>query len=122
MRSLIISLLLTFICATSASAEGWTCTYLFSSGVQPTLIQFELSPPDLINTKLHEHYRILQNNDYGLVAVSSIAEIEQGKQQPTVGAATVVIDKGTGEFWLATAIAGQPSDVNQPVHGTCLKH
>jgi hypothetical protein len=80
----------------------------------PVLTRFEVSPPDLIDAKHHHHYRILQNNDFGLVAASSIAEIEEGQKGPTVGAYTVVINKGTGEFWLGTTIAGQAADAPSP--------
>jgi hypothetical protein len=66
-------------------------------------------------------YRILRNNEYGLVAAFAIAQIEKDQQQPTVGAFTVVIDKGTGEVWLSTIMAGQSSVVNQSVNGTCLR-
>jgi hypothetical protein len=112
--------------ATSAEAsEAWTCSYSTVPGLptdtSPVLIRFELTPPDLIDTKTHDHYRILQNNDYGLVATLSISEIEEGHKEPTVGAVTVVINKGTGEFWWGWIIAGQAAVVNQPVHGKCLR-
>jgi hypothetical protein len=113
-------------CATCAeAAEAWTCTYTVPIGSgtvsDPVLTRFEVSPPDLIEAKHHHHYRILQNNDFGLVAASSISEIEEAQKDPTVGAFTVVINKRTGEFWLSTTIAGQAAVVNQPVHGKCLK-
>jgi hypothetical protein len=116
--------------ATSAkAAEAWTCTYFFDEapvGNEPSpLVRFEVSPPDLIETKSHQRYPILQNNNYGIVATSSISEIEEGQKDPTVGAATVVINKGTGEFWWGTTIAGMvplmAREVNKPVHGKCLK-
>jgi hypothetical protein len=43
------------------------------------------------------------------------------QQQPTVGAFTVVINKGTGEFWFATVMAGQSSVVNPSVNGACVR-
>jgi len=126
MKYLIVAITL-LACATSARAadrwtERWTCTYP-DLVAKPVSLSFELSPPELVETSVfHEHYRILENNDYGVVAVSSISKIELGHTQPTVGATTVVINKGTGEFWLAPAISGQPAIMNQPVRGNCLKN
>jgi len=61
------------------------------------LARFEVSPPDLIESELQEHYRILEKNDYGIVAASAAAQVKERAKKPTVGATTVVIDKGTGE-------------------------
>jgi hypothetical protein len=126
MKYLIVAITL-LACANPARAverweEYWTCTYADASA-KPVSLNFELSPPELVETaSFHVHYRILQNNDYGVVAASSISEIEPGHTQPTVGAVTVVINKGTGEFWLATTIAGQSAAAHQPVHGNCRKN
>ena len=125
----IIALLMsgTIACAISAHAaetwtETWTCTYSTAVDNRPAVTRFEVSPPDLIETNFHQTFRIEQNNDYGLVAISSIAKIERGHKKPTVGAVSVVINKITGEFWWVSAItAGQPPAVNQPAHGKCIK-
>jgi hypothetical protein len=102
--------------------ETWTCTHTSPIDNQPTITRFEVSPPDLIEAKFHQTYRIEKNNDYGIVATSSISKIEQGHKDPTVGAVSIVINKMTGEFWWVSAIAaGQPATVNQPVHGKCIK-
>jgi hypothetical protein len=83
-----------------------------------------VSPPDLIDTKSHDHYCILQNNDDGLVATSSISEIEESQRAPTVGAVTVVINEETGEFWWRTVITRaqghlqqRRSEIFEPVGG-----
>ena len=135
MKLLIVGLA-ALACATSAeAAEVWTRSYNYSligseTGGQstPMFLRFELSPPDLIQTAppflgshAQDHYRILQNSAYGIVATFSFSEIEAGQKNPTIGAYTVVIDKGSGEFWWSMAIIGQPAIVNQPVHGKCLK-
>ena len=83
-------------------------------------IRFQVAGTRLIEGQFQDGYRILQNNEYGLVATFAISEVEKDQQQPTVGAFTVVINKGTGEFWLATVMAGQSSAVNQSVSGTCI--
>ncbi len=65
-------------------------------------------------------FQVLQNNKYGLVGVSSISEIEPNQTSPTVGPMTIIIGKQTKEFWLTSAIVGQPAALNEPVHGTCI--
>jgi hypothetical protein len=115
-------------CATSAYAaetrtETWTCTHYSALGNGPTITRFEVSPPDLIDSESHQTYRIEKNNDYGIVATSSISDIEEGHKEPTVGAVSIVINKITGAFWRVSAIAaaGQPDAVNQAAHGWCLR-
>jgi hypothetical protein len=126
----VVALLLPGIIALAISAhavetwtETWTCTYSTAVDNRPTVTRFEVSPPDLIETNFHQTYRIEKNNDYGLVATSSISEIKRGHKEPTVGAVSVIINKMTGEFWWVSAITtGQPPAVNQPAHGKCIKN
>lgn len=113
-------------CAISAHAaetwtETWTCTHTSASDKRPTITRFEVSPPNLIETNFHQTYRIEKNNDYGIVAISPVSEIEKGHKAPTVGIVSIVIDKMTGEFWWVTAIAGKPAASNQPARGKCIK-
>jgi hypothetical protein len=123
------SLLLPFVIACAISANGaetwietWTCTYSTAVDNRPIVARFEVSPPDLIESNFRQTYRIEKNNDYGLIAVSTISKIEQGHERPTVGAISVVINKITGEFWWVSAIAaGHPAAVIQPAHGKCIK-
>jgi hypothetical protein len=73
--------------------------------------------------------RILENNAFGLVATSSIS-----KERPdwnwqwkpgdphAVGAASVVINKETGEFWWGWMFAGGGRVPNEMTHGTCRKN
>jgi hypothetical protein len=115
-----------FACATSVHAaekwtETWTCTHSSAPDNRPTVTRFEVSPPNLIEANFHQTYRIEENNDYGIVATSSISKIEQGHKERTVGAVSIIINKKTGEFWWVSAIAGQPAAVNQPVQGKCIK-
>jgi hypothetical protein len=82
-----------FVCATSITqaAEVWTCTHTdFGSGTvggEANLIRFEVSPPDLIETKLHE---------------PSVSQIEEGQTVPTVGATSGVVTLSQTERNLPT--------------------
>ena len=109
--------------AAETGTETWTCTHYSGLGNGPTITRFEVSSPDLIVAKSHQTYRIEKNNDYGIVATSSIAKIEEGHKEPTVGAVSIVINKITGAFLWVSAIAGagQPGAANQPAHGWCLR-
>jgi hypothetical protein len=123
MKSLIVATGV-IACATSAhAAETWTCTHSSALDNRLTITRFEVSPPDLIDAKSHQTYRIEKNNDYGIVATSLISKIEEGHKEPTVGAVSIVINKITGAFLWVSAIAGagQPDAVNQPAHGWCLR-
>jgi hypothetical protein len=126
MKSLALAYAALF-CATAANAEEvWTCSYapLSSQSVsaEPKFLRFQLSPDGLIETTHGDHYRIVENNDYGLIATLPISTIEPGQNVPTVGAAIVVINRGTQEFWLAKGSPGQfDPDIHPPVHGKCLK-
>jgi hypothetical protein len=100
-------------CATSAeAADAWTCTYPFLNDRREpdnAFVRFEIATPDLIETKAPTnlvlptpqgvHYRILQNNDYGLVATFAESGIPEGAKDPYVGATSVVINKMTSQFY-----------------------
>jgi hypothetical protein len=125
-KSLVLLAALIMFASPAAATEVWTCTYAYQTrAVVPTqtppqLVRFEVSPPDLIDSANREHYRILQNNDYGLVATKSWSEVQNGLKSPVVGARTVVIDKGTGEFWWAMTSVNAQAVIADQVNGKCL--
>ena len=132
----VILVLVFLACATSAeAADAWTCTYPFLDDriqMDDAFFRFEIAPPDLIETEAQKglivttpagtHYRILQNNDYGLVATFSISGIVEGEKDPYVGAASVVINKTTGQFyWAEAMITRDETKVMNLTHrGRCL--
>jgi hypothetical protein len=94
MKSLVMAASV-IVCATSAHAaetwtDTWTCTHPSFDDHRPTITRFEVSPPNLIEANFHQTYRIEKNNDYGIVATSSISAIEQGHKEPTVGVVSIV--------------------------------
>ena len=105
--------------------ETWICAYTWSSPDQTVIMKFQVDGDDLIGGSdnnvggdfilTKEKFRILQNNDLGIVAARSFAEIE--RNQPAIGAFVVLIDKQNGKFQLSNAILGEP----QAVIGTCRK-
>jgi hypothetical protein len=127
-KSLVPVAALIALASPAEATEIWTCTYtegtraVVPSHTDPQLVRFSVSPPDLIDTANEEHYRILQNNEYGLVATTSWSEVQNGMKNPVVGARTVVVDKGTGEFWWAiTSVSGAQVALAYQINGKCRK-
>ena len=121
--------------ATSAeAADAWTCTYPFLNyRAEPdnAFVRFEIATPDLIETNAPTnlvlptpqgvHYRILQNNDYGLVATFAESGIPEGAKDPYVGATSIVINKMTGQFyWTETRTTKDERRITlDSSHGRC---
>lgn len=108
--------------------EIWACTFVSKISKAPILIGYKVIGDELLETfgsGTQDRFKLLQNNRYGLVGVSSISEIEPGQTRPTVGGSMVVIDRVTREFWFATTITGQPAPltkfINQVGRGSCIK-
>jgi hypothetical protein len=82
-----------------AAQEIWTCTYPgLSQGRRPVIVRYRQEDEFLMEDKWKERYQILQNNQFGLIAIWSISEIEGGNAEPSIGARTLVINKSSGEF------------------------
>jgi hypothetical protein len=124
--------MMTFLTATcvwlfaqQASAdETWTCTFASSFLKQPMSVTYHLVNANLTqisSTGVSSNLQVMQNNQYGLVAISLISEIEQDQTTATVGAITVVIEKRTKKFWLSTIVNDQPNATTL-YQGTCTGH
>jgi len=125
-KLLIVVVGVIFVGTAPARAEAWACTFNMLSSKEPVSRLFRLAPPyDLVDTVYDDHYRVLQNNELGLIATRAISRIEQGEQKPTITASTVVIDKTTGEVWWDSLTTGMGADEaaswNKPVQGKCTK-
>ena len=103
------------VCASAEAAEVWNCTYIRGIN-EAVLVRFEVSARDLIDAGTQERYRILQNNEYNLIATISISRNQEGQQEPAIGALSLEINKTTGEFWWKNTFAGVAR-----AHGRCLK-
>ena len=99
--------------------EVWRCAYTNTLTNEPTLVQYHAEARDLIETSgstAVKHFKIIQDNRYGVIAISAIAG-----PSLNVSATTVTIEKLTGDFWLTTTIAGQEDSLNPSFHGSCFK-
>jgi hypothetical protein len=88
----------------------------------PDLVQIKGPEKVLPLTGQGTHYRILLNNEYGLVATFAVSGIEQGGKDPFVGAYTVVINKMTGQLLWAEATTTKDESIvmDTTVRGKCL--
>ena len=110
--------------AAAHAAEVWRCAYTGSLSNSIVLVQYSAMGNDLIQSSAAsapKNFRIVQDNQFGVIGIIAIAAQMPGEQQPTVSATTVVIEKSTGDFWLTTTIGGQPGSTNLPIHGSCFK-
>jgi hypothetical protein len=128
--SLFAGMVLALTTISAKATDAWTCSYVLPTlSKDPILRRYELSPPDLIQTKPaapgSDHYHIVQNNDYGLIATQALSEMPSYTNKPLVSASTLVINKSTGdfaEFSVAPglSIRGEKS-LRLEWEGTCLK-
>ncbi|MGB6438930.1 MAG: hypothetical protein WBE89_06325 [Methyloceanibacter sp.] len=87
MKSLLMGLVLVACITSAEAAEAWTCSYVEDIGDEhlTQLIRFDVSPPE-VTADLGDygklHFRIVQNDDTGLVATASQARNLEGQKNP----------------------------------------
>jgi hypothetical protein len=110
----IVIVLLTYLAIPipfAAAQEIWTCTWPgFSQDRSPVIQRYRQQGELLVvdHETWREEYRILENNQFGLVATRSISEIESHStsKEPSIGTRTIVIDKRTGELLWSNLFSG----------------
>jgi hypothetical protein len=128
MLTLGVALTIIGLASPTYADEVWRCAYtdtnsLANANFLQVLAQYHLEGHDLVQkmpSGVTKHFKIIQNNRYGLIAISASAGAPQNNL-PSVSATTVVIEKSSGDFWLTTTIGGEPGTLNQPIHGRCFK-
>jgi hypothetical protein len=115
----VVAIVLT--CGLSASAaETWTCSYKdFSDDRRTVTERFVEIDGYMVQAKYGTKYRILENNEHGLVAVWSTSWLERGT--PNVGSYTIVISKKTGVFLTSETLIGANA-IGRVSPGTCQKN
>ena len=85
MSRTIIAVVLAYLIVpiTFASAnEIWTCTYPgFSKDRRPVIVRYKQRGESMMEDEWNQEYRILQNNQFGIVATSSISRIETNQNK-----------------------------------------
>jgi hypothetical protein len=120
-RAFLICILFAFVSPAAFAQSVWTCTWAgYGNGSKPVISRFRIVGGDVVDDTFQQHYRILQNNTYGLVAAWSISEIEPNKRDPSVGAFLIVIDKQTNEFKTVTVTTREQNYA--PRVGTCISN
>jgi hypothetical protein len=74
-----------------------------------------------VDDDFQQEHRILQNNQFGIIASWSISKIEPDHSTPSIGARTIIIDKRSGELLWSNTILGTSDQINAPVHGNCIR-
>jgi len=103
----------------ASAAEVWTCTYPSFPEKRPVIVRYHETNGFLIDDDSKHKYQILQNNQYGLIAVWSF--IGESESLVTITAATIEINKTNGDFLLENASVAESDILNRPYHGKCLK-
>jgi hypothetical protein len=122
MKSLLCLLMIALAIPLAARAQDiWTCTWPgFSPDHRPVLTRFKVQGDFLIeDDPIQESYRILQNNEYAIIATMAIAAIPPGNSKLRILSRTFVIDKSNGDLLWSNLTLGEPDSANKPIHGTC---
>jgi hypothetical protein len=109
---------------TTAANESWTCTYIGyaireNQAPRPVIVRFTVDGDELVESSFGQRYRILQNNQYALIAAWSIAEIEPGGSEPSIASWSIAIDKRNGFFSRVNLIA-EPGRSGSARDGSCI--
>ncbi len=107
------------------NVESWTCSYRGyqireNESPRAVIVRFTVDDQELVEGSQGQRYRILQNNEYGLIAAWSSSEVEPGKSDPTIAAFAIAIDKRTGFFSRVNLIA-RPDESGSPRDGSCIR-
>jgi len=126
------------VCATSAQADVWVCSHVVQIGADipklglsakhlPEVYRFDVSPSEVttdIGSFKDLHFRIVRDDDRGLVATETTEIVEQDQSVFGPIIFTVAIDKVSGEFAIAmfTATAEVKDGLGEKIaHGRCAK-
>jgi hypothetical protein len=113
--------ILVAVASPAAFAQSvWTCTFQgYGNDNKPVIKRFRVVGADVVvDDQFQQHYQIVQNNAYGLVAEWSISAIEPDNHSPSVGEFLIVINKQTNEFKAVTVTMGEQNYA--PRVGTCI--
>src|SRR5262245_27402070 len=82
------------ISTASAADDTWVCAYPgYLGDKKPVIVRFKIEGDDLVEQEQYGlRYKILQNNEFSIVAAWSISEIEssQNRTEPSIGAMVVL--------------------------------
>lgn len=103
--------------------ENWTCAQQGIAATDPPSISRYIVKGDLlIGDKAEQFligspYRILQNNDFGLVAVTSNSSVDRESKNVSIGNYSIIINKNTMEVMWVEAFFNRPLSFTR---GKCL--
>lgn len=78
---------------------------------------FTLTGDALVVDQTQDVYRILQNNQYGIVATSPMSEFVPNLKKVIVAFYSIAIDRSTGQALWAEEVSGRPPETAEQL--TC---
>jgi hypothetical protein len=96
----------------NAATENWVCAYPgYLDNKTPVIMRFTVNGDSLVEEDRQGlRYKILQNNEFSIVAAWSISEIERNNAEPSIGAMVVIINKKDGSFRRSNTIMGEEGE------------
>jgi hypothetical protein len=91
-----------------AFAAGWICTYPdFSAERIPVIARLNIESDVLVfsSPAAELKFKIMTNNNYGLIAVETYSRMEENK--PRIFSSAILVDKILGRFLYVVAEMGQ---------------
>src|SRR5437667_10047266 len=112
----------------AAAEEVWTCTYPgFSQDRRPVIVRYRQIGEFLVDDTWNQQYRIMQNNQFGIVASWSISTIGGLEQYPLLAervgcsARTKVSPRSGAVLTLGRRLRGRLHDATQTTPVSALK-
>jgi hypothetical protein len=116
--------MLTFMPCTAFAAQSWDCSFRDTNQTQ-IITKYTLNGDFLVDNKGIK-YQVLKNNDYSIIAVSSVSEMGPADTQPSIGATTIIINLKNMHYNIAyLAMEGNQNSTaggSQTANGDCIKN
>ena len=124
-RVTIFATLVLMPCAAFAD-QSWVCSYT-NVDQTPIITKYVLHDGFLTDdTKDGLQYKVLQNNEYSIIATYSVSEIKPGHTEPSIGATTVIIGKKKLHYIVMHSPTGNNENFmpggGQTANGDCIEN
>jgi hypothetical protein len=115
-----------FIPCAALADQSWVCSYT-DFNQTPIITKYVLSGGVLTDdSKDGLKYKVLQNNEYSIIATYSISEVKPGQMEPSIGATTVIIGKKKLHYIVMHSPMGNNENFmpggGQTANGDCIKN
>ncbi len=123
MRTTVIAALLAIaICAHALpihADETWVCVWGDPKESGNRAFEYTLKGNTLTVDQTGDTFRVLENNEYGIVATGSMSEFVPIQKKPIIAFFSMAIDKSTGKSLRSDGVIGEANE--GVLSGTCTK-